>query len=392
MRFVFFGLSIASAWGSGHATTYRGLLRELHRRGHEVAFYEQRTPWYDANCDLPAADYCTIVRYDRWPPPGVGEAVRDADVVVLGSYAADGIAVADWLPGHTRALLAYYDIDTPVTLQQFREAGRAEYLEPRQLNHFDLVLSFAGGPALDELRAYGARRAEPCYCAVDAQLYRPVPPEDRFVCDLGYMGTYAPERQDLVEELFLAPARLGQERRFLLAGAAYPDPARAAWPPNVTYQQHVAPPDHGAFFSSSAWQVKVTRAPMRRLGWSPPVTVFEIAACGAPLISDRWPGFEAFFEPGSEALVADTREDVLAAFELPESRRRDVAAAGRARVLRSHTYVQRADHLEEVLRSLGLSGARPAPAATPVRERPANGPGPRPDGPNAPASLAPGAS
>jgi spore maturation protein CgeB len=135
----------------------------------------------------------------------------------------------------------------------------------------------------------------------------------------------------------------------------------------VTYQQHVAPPDHGAFFSSSAWQVKVTRAPMRRLGWSPPVTVFEVAACGVPLISDRWPGFEAFFEPGREALVADTRADVLAAFELPDSRRRAIGAAGRARILRSHTYVQRVDHLEEVLRSLGLSAVGPAHPARPTR-------------------------
>src|SRR5918993_982948 len=148
MRFVFFGLSIASSWGNGHATCYRGLLRTLHARGHTSVFYERRTPWYDDNCDLPAADYCAIRRYPSWPPPDAPQAVREADVVVLGSYAADGREVAAWLPGKTPALLVYYDIDTPKTLTLFEQGGTTPYLEAGQLPRFDLVLSFAGGPAL----------------------------------------------------------------------------------------------------------------------------------------------------------------------------------------------------------------------------------------------------
>ena len=35
MKLVVLGLTITSSWGNGHATTYRGLLRELARRGHE---------------------------------------------------------------------------------------------------------------------------------------------------------------------------------------------------------------------------------------------------------------------------------------------------------------------------------------------------------------------
>jgi len=166
------------------------------------------------------------------------------------------------------------------------------------------------------------------------------------------MGTYAAERQDMVDELFLAPARLRPERRFVLGGPQYPEPA-GGWPPNVRLYEHVAPDDHPAFYSSAAWQVKALRIPMRRMGWAPSVTLFEVAACGVPLISDRWPGFEGFFTPGAEALVAHTRDDVLAAFEIPERKRRAIGAAGRARVLREHTYVQRVDQLEALLADLG---------------------------------------
>jgi spore maturation protein CgeB len=370
MRLVFFGLSIASSWGNGHATTYRGLIRELHRRGHHVVFYERRTSWFDDNCDLPHADYCDIRRYDAWPPRNVAgeedveQVVAGADVVVLGSFtgagSGDGIAIADWLPGKTHGVLAYYDIDTPVTLERFRTTGRTDYLFPRQLRHFDVVLSFAGGPVLDELRALGARRAEPFYCAIDPALHHPAPPRGRFACDLGYMGTYAAERQDMVDELFLAPARLRPEQRFVLGGPQYPEPD-GGWPPNVHRYEHVAPHDHPAFYSSAAWQVKALRIPMRQMGWAPSVTLFEVAACGVPLISDRWPGIEAFFAPGTEALVADTREDVLAAFDLPESQRMAIGAAGLARVLREHTYVQRVGQLEAVLASLGAAPGGAAP-------------------------------
>ena len=40
MKLVVLGLSITSSWGNGHATTYRGLLRELSRAGHSVLLVE----------------------------------------------------------------------------------------------------------------------------------------------------------------------------------------------------------------------------------------------------------------------------------------------------------------------------------------------------------------
>ncbi len=349
VRFVFFGMSIASAWGSGHATTYRGLIRELHRRGHTIAFYEKRTEWYDHNCDLPSADYCAIHRYASWPPPGVHEAVAAADVVLLGSFTADGLAIAEWLPHATGAMLVYFDIDTPRTLQGFAEAGRTDYLLPAHLPLFDLVLSFAGGPSLDRLRAWGGRRVEPFYCAVDPDLYHPHAPVAAFQGALGYMGTYDASRQDMLDRVFIEPARLRSESRFVLAGAQYPGAILEALPPNVAHTVHVNPADHPAFYSSCAWQVKVTRGAMRQIGWSPSVTLFEATACGAPIISDRWPGFDHFFTPGVEALVADSATDVLAALDLPDEARLRIGAAGRARVLRDHTYMQRVDQLEAQL-------------------------------------------
>ena len=41
MKIVILGLSITSSWGNGHATTFRGLVRELAALGHEVLFLER---------------------------------------------------------------------------------------------------------------------------------------------------------------------------------------------------------------------------------------------------------------------------------------------------------------------------------------------------------------
>ena len=41
MNIVLPGLSITSSRGNGHATTFRGLVRELAAKGHEVLFLER---------------------------------------------------------------------------------------------------------------------------------------------------------------------------------------------------------------------------------------------------------------------------------------------------------------------------------------------------------------
>src|SRR5690606_40196193 len=46
LSIVILGLSITSSWGNGHATTYRGLARELAARGHRVLFLERDVAWY----------------------------------------------------------------------------------------------------------------------------------------------------------------------------------------------------------------------------------------------------------------------------------------------------------------------------------------------------------
>jgi spore maturation protein CgeB len=344
MRVVFLGLSITSSWGNGHATNYRALVRELSSRGHEVLFLERDVPWYAAQRDLPRPPwgrtelYCSMEELERH-----AEDIAAADLVVIGSYVPEGVAVAEWVLERAGGAVAFYDIDTPVTLGKLRR-GDAEYLSPGLVGRFDLYLSFTGGPTLETLEEeYGARRAIAFHCLVDPDAYRPLEAPPRW--DLGYLGTYSDDRQPVLERLLIEPARRAPQRRFSVAGPQYPEAIE--WPAKLERIEHVAPGDHPRFYASQRFTLNVTRAEMRAAGWSPSVRLFEAAACGVPVISDRWEGLDQIFVPGEEILIADSGEDVLRYLdEVGEEERRAIGARARRRVLAEHTAARRCEQLE----------------------------------------------
>jgi spore maturation protein CgeB len=190
MNIVIVGLSITSSWGNGHATTYRALVRGLASRGHRVLFLERNASWYAENRDLPKPPYCEVQLYEHTDDlrRAHAEAIAEADLVIVGSYVPDGVAVSDTVLRLAEGCTAFYDIDTPVTLAGL-ERGTSVYLDRRHIPVFDLYLSFTGGPTLERLeRQFGAPRARALYCSFDAEVYFP---EDnvRHDRDLGYLGT-----------------------------------------------------------------------------------------------------------------------------------------------------------------------------------------------------------
>jgi spore maturation protein CgeB len=351
VKIAILGLSITSSWGNGHATTYRGLVRELVRSGHEVLFLERDVPWYAAHRDLPAPPWGRTELYaslddlrSAWTTP-----IREADLVVVGSYVPDGVAVGEWVLDTARGVRAFYDIDTPVTLAKL-ERGDYEYLAPELVPRYDLYLSFTGGPTLRRLeQRWGSPRARALFCSFDRESYFPEPVEPRW--DLGYMGTYSADRQPPLERLLVEPARGWRAGRFVVAGPQFP--AEISWPPNVERIEHLPPAEHREFYNAQRFTVNVTRADMVAAGWAPSVRLFEAAACGTPIVSDRWPGIDELFEPGREILLPETSGEVLDLVRhMPERERREIGERARQKVLARHTATHRADELEGYAREL----------------------------------------
>lgn len=339
------GLSITSSWGNGHATTYRGLVRALAARGHRVTFLERDVPWYADNRDLPEPPGCRTWLYqsleelqDRF-----ADVVRQADLVVVGSYVPDGIAVGQWAIRTAENVAAFYDIDTPITLANL-EGRTCEYLTPELISQYDLYLSFSGGQSLHRLEHhFHSPLARPLYCSVDPEHYHPTEVESQY--DLGYLGTYSTDRQPPLDRLLLEPARRLCTGRFVVAGPQYP--ASVVWPENVERVEHLPPSRHVRFYNAQRYTLNVTRAEMVRAGHSPSVRLFEAAACGTPIISDWWPGLDDFFEPDREILIGRSADDVLQWLDEPNGNRaRKIGEAARKRVLSEHTADRRAEQLE----------------------------------------------
>jgi len=343
-HYVFLGLSITSTWGNGHATTYRGLLKELAARGHSITFLERDVPWYSANREFDSSSYCRVALYasldelkDRFT-----ELIRTADAVVVGSYVPEGIAVGRWVQSVAKEVIAFYDIDTPVTLANL-QADRCEYLSRDLISKYNLYLSFTGGPTLSYIESkLGAPCARALYCSVDPGMYFPEKQECRW--ELAYLGTYAADRQPALEALLLAVAAQAPERHFAVAGPQYP--AAINWAANITRIDHLPASEHRKFYNSQNFALNITRRDMIRAGFSPSVRLFEAAACGIPILTDEWTGLDEFFLPGSEIIPVRSSEEVLRTFGMPEEQRHEISARARLRTLRFHTAAVRAAEFE----------------------------------------------
>lgn len=351
MKIVIFGLTISSSWGNGHATVWRALCRPLIARGHEIVFFEHDVPYYSEHRDLHQLDGGTLRFYETWDDvAAIARAeLREADAGIVTSYCPDAVAATE-LIWSSPALRIFYDLDSPVTLARLRAGEAVPYLHPQGLAEFDLVLSFTGGGALASLqRDLGAKKVAPLYGSVDPDVHRPTPPNESYRAALSYLGTYSPDRQKALQDLFIEPARYLSARRFLMGGAQYP--AEFPWLPNIFFVRHVPPAEHPSFFCSSRLTLNVTRVAMRELGWCPSGRLFEAAACGVPIVSDWWEGLDEFFAPDQEILIAETPSDVVSSIELTDAELARIAQAARARVLAEHSGTERARQLEQLLKS-----------------------------------------
>ena len=346
MNIVILGLSVTSSWGNGHATTYRGLIRGLHARGHSILFLERDMPWYAGNRDQPGMAEARIQIYGSLSEliERFQAQVRAADLVIVGSFVPEGTAVGEWVTATAHGVTAFYDIDTPVTLEQL-ESGACDYLSLELVRRYRLYLSFTGGPVLRRIeQQYGAPMARVLYCSVDPQLYYPEDRREEY--DLGYLGTYSVDRQPVLDRLLVEPARRWPEGRFAVTGPMYPDEIR--WPPNVRREIHLEPKLHRGFFAAQRFTLNVTRAAMTSAGYSPSVRLFEAGACAVPVVSDYWNGLETLFEPGRDILLAESPDDTLRYLrDLPDSERRLIGQRARERVLAAHTPAHRAAQIEQ---------------------------------------------
>ncbi|PRY05725.1 spore maturation protein CgeB [Pontibacter ummariensis] len=351
LNIAFFGSSLVSAYWNGAATYYRGIVRALSERGHNVTFYEPDAYDRQQNRDMPDPDWAEVVVYEATEAAVYQclEQAAEADMVVKAS----GVGVFDELLEREvlklqteERLVVFWDVDAPATLDRVHHDPKDPFLE--LIPQYDLILTYGGGePVVNAYEALGAKKCVPIYNALDTATHFPVEPEPRFACDLAFLGNRLPDREARVEEFFLKPAALQPESSFLIGGSGWGD---KQMPDNVKYVGHVYTKDHNAFNCTPKAVLNISRESMARYGFSPATRVFEAAGAGACIITDYWEGIDFFFEPGQEILVARSGAEVAAILaELTEEKAKAIGEAAYTKVLSAHTYSHRAEQLETLL-------------------------------------------
>jgi spore maturation protein CgeB len=241
----------------------------------------------------------------------------------------------------------FWDVDAPATLDRIKYNSN-DYFK-RLIPRYDLILTYGGGdPVVDTYRSFGAKNCFPIYNALDPSTHHPVEKEERFECDLAFLGNRLPDREKRVEEFFLNVASQMPEQKFILGGNGWQDKPMSS---NINYLGHVYTKDHNALNCSPKAVLNISRDSMASYGFSPATRVFEAAGAGACIITDYWVGIDFFFEPGKEILVAKSGDEVkeVLSFLTPE-RAKQIGQAALKKVLDKHTYAHRAIELDKILK------------------------------------------
>ncbi len=351
MKIAFYGSSLVSSYWNGAATYYRGLLRDLAARGHDITFYEPDAFERQQHRDIDPPEWARSVVY-----PATEDALakvlaeaRQADVVVKASGV--GVFDTELLQGVIRnaaphAIRIFWDVDAAATLDDMR--GQPDHPLRAALTQLDLVFTYGGGdPVVNAYEDFGARRCMPIYNALDQTTHHPDDPDPRFSADLAFLGNRLPDREARVEEFFLKPAAALPERQFLIGGNGW------QWrdlPENVRHLGHVGTAEHNAFNCTPLAVLNVARDSMANIGFSPATRVFEAAGAAACLITDAWEGIELFLKPDEEVLVARDGQDVAEHVRaLTVERAKAIGEAALRRVLAEHTYSLRGAQVDTIL-------------------------------------------
>lgn len=380
MRFVFFSHSLVSCWNHGNAHFLRGVLRELHDRGHQIKVFEPADGWSRKNLMQDGGSQALERFRCRFPQLSsdlyratdldLDRVLDGADVVIAHEWNAPWLI--DALGGHRAAggryLLLFHDT-------HHRAATAPEEMARFHLEGFDGVLAF--GEAVREiyLRRGWASRVWTWHEAADTALFRPLPhpPQENgeLAGDLVWIGNWGDEERSAeLQEFLLSPVRDLVRELGLSAtihGVRYPAHALAeirdagarygGWLPNDAVPE---------VFARHRVTVHVPRRPYAQaLPGIPTIRVFEALACGIPLISAPWSDCEGLFRADRDFLTARTGAEMTKLLRRVLSDRdlaADLARHGLETIRARHTCGHRVDELLAICADCGVAPPHPAAA------------------------------
>ncbi len=367
MKFILYTHSLISDWNHGNAHFLRGVLTELHARGHSTLAMEPADGWSFAHLEVEQGPGA-IARFARdFPQLQVARygsdfdheaLIADADLVIVHEW-TDPALIAQIGSMRRRGNFTLLFHDT-----HHRGASDAGAISDLPLDDYDAVLAF--GEALREryLASGWGRQVYTWHEAADISRFRPLA-SSTVQGDLIWIGNWGDgERTAELMEYLIEPVR-SQQLSGKVHGVRYPTSAlkelKAA---GLQFAGWIANADVPAAFASHRMTVHVPRQPyVRSLPGIPTIRVFEALACGIPLVCAPWEDTEGLFRPGQDYLVARNGIEMgchLAAIRSDPAMAGTLAAAGLSAIRSRHTCAHRVDQLLSILSQCGTDRVRKA--------------------------------
>ena len=245
--------------------------------------------------------------------------------------------------------VTYYDGDVPMSLPEFGGMDTGfNYYYGADPGEYDLVVCNSEGGA-ERLRELGARRVETVFWGVDPEFFTPLDVEKE--TDVFFYGYGDKFRREWIRALVGEPSRRLEDVDFALGGGDFRgDLGRARLAGGVPFNVFARA------ISAARINLNITRRPHATVYASSTCRPFELAACGAAIVSNPYNGIERWFEPGREVVVVSDAEEAETTYCDLLADPAEAEAMGqraRERALDEHTYAHRAEQLLELI---GLRG------------------------------------
>ncbi|HUZ16234.1 MAG TPA: glycosyltransferase [Gaiellaceae bacterium] len=240
----------------------------------------------------------------------------------------------------------YYDGDLPMSLPEFggTDTSGFNYYVGADPGEYDLVVGNSEG-SLPRLLELGAHRAEAIHWAADPELFHPQDVEKE--SDVFFYGHSDKFRREWMRDLIGEPSRRLEDVDFAVGGYDYRgDIGNARKLGRIPF--NVFP----RAISAARLNVNATRRVHAEVEASSTARLFELAACGAAIVSNPLAGVERWFEPERELRVVsgvDQAVEVYGELLADPGQAEELGRRARERVLDEHTYAHRARRLLDLI-------------------------------------------
>jgi len=245
----------------------------------------------------------------------------------------------------------YYDGDMPTSLPKYtiNRGFKFNYYIGANLLEYSAFLVNSEG-CISDLKEMGANNVYPFQYGIDPRIAFPI--DIKKDIDVSFFGYGSDFREEWMQKLITIPSIRLPDVKFAVAGTGFKvDLGNAKLLGDLSYSEW------RQFSNRSKINLNITRWSHTNVYASSTLRPFELAAFGACIVSQPYNGIEKWFEVGKELIVVHDENEAVKIYRYlldNVEQREELGNNARNRILKEHTYKDRATQLMNIINGLKM--------------------------------------